>query len=126
MFDCLETSVECMGQASCKCVFVFKDSEQQGEVEVPGIIGMNILGDLMGLLMAHKEVTKLNRHRVSGEDACVKRVLANTQRETKNIAPIGRIGYVKVAGCKKVTILPYTWVIVQGCCQTPVKSHCQA
>lgn len=106
-------------------VFIFKDSEQQGEVGVPGIVGMNILGDLMGLLMTCKEVTKLSRHRVSGEDACVT-VLAATQRQTNNIAPAGRIGYVKVAGCKTVTIQPYTWVIgVKRCCQTPVKSHYQ-
>lgn len=103
-------------------VNVYKDSEQQGNLGVPGIIGMNILADLM----AHKEVTKLNLHRVSGEDACVKMVLANTQRETNNIAPTGGLGNVKVAGCKKVTIRPYTWVIVQGCCRTLVKSHCQA
>lgn len=123
---CLETDVECMGQTLCnKCVFVLKDPEQSGEVGVPGIVGMNILGDLKGLLGTHKEVTKLDRHRGLRENACVRRVLATIEKETNYIAPSGRIGYVKVAGRRKVTIPPYTQVIVQGRCRTPIKSQCQ-
>lgn len=62
---CLYADVECLGmKLPGKCVFILRDkaatSEERGAV--PGILGMNVLGDLRSLFSGLNGVQTMNRH----------------------------------------------------------------
>lgn len=125
LVGCLGAEVECMGTSvGTKCIFVLKDEGPDvGETKgLPGILGMNVLSELTNLFVAADGATKVGKY--CGAEAKVHRVLANIRKEAGALGRSDRIGYVKVAGRKTVTIPPLSERILEGRCGVhPKTSH---
>ena len=114
---CLEADIECMGKLlKGLCVFVLKDScsgkEERGKA--PGILGMNVIGELKGFLTGFKGIKKLDRGTPQPGHASLRRILATMEEEEWGVGPNGWMGFVKVAGKRAVTIPPFSEKVIEG------------
>ncbi|XP_041958650.1 uncharacterized protein cuzd1.1 [Alosa sapidissima] len=125
---CLEADIECMGKVlRGRCVFVLKDSCSSAKERkaVPGILGMNVVGELKGLFTDFKGIKKLDRGTAKTGEASLSRVLATIEEGERCVGPSGWIGYVKVAGKRAVTIPPFSEKVIEGRCRIPPKVKCK-
>ena len=102
-------------------VFVLKDScsgkEERGKA--PGILGMNVIGELKGFLTGFKGIKKLDRVTPQPGHASLRRILATMEEEERCVGPNGWMGFVKVAGKRAVTIPPFSEKVIEGRCRIP-------
>lgn len=116
---CLYAEIECFGRKfPRKCIFVIRDCPGLPEKEsVPGLVGMNILGEVYSLFAGVDGIQK--KHKVLFDNGGLRRILAAVGREEQCSGPSGRMGFVKVAGREPVVIPPYSEMVVRGSCGMP-------
>lgn len=125
---CLYTDIECFGKRlTGKCVFVLRDAATSGKgsSEVPGILGMNVLGDLRDLFHDIQGVRMMDRHKHPAGVGSLRRVLVEMAKEEQYVGPRGEMGFVKVAGRQAVVVPPLSEVVIEGRCRVPPKVQCQ-
>lgn len=108
-------------------MFFFYERESNGtELKgLPGIVRMNVLGELKNLFMTTKDMKKIDRYGHGVKEAKVQQVLANIKMQTEALSCGDRIGFVKVAGKQAITIPPFSERVLEGCCRIPSKVSCQ-
>jgi len=91
---CLYADVECLGmKLPGKCVLVLRDdaagSEERGAV--PGILGMNILGDLRNIFSGLDGMQAMNRHKQVTRNMNMWRIFAEIEREKQYCGLAGKM-----------------------------------
>lgn len=64
IIGCLYTDIECLGkELQGKCEFVLHDRKEDRKDGAPGILGMNVLGELRSLFVGFEGVKRMDRHK---------------------------------------------------------------
>lgn len=125
IIGCLYADIECLGKKlPGKCVFVLRD-ETDNTGGTPGILGMNVLGELRSLFTGLDGVQQMERHGQRSGGASLHRVFVEMGKEEQLVDRNGRIGFVKVGGRRAVIIPPRSETVIAGRCRVSPKIKCQ-
>ncbi|KAJ8401402.1 hypothetical protein AAFF_G00386330 [Aldrovandia affinis] len=85
----LYADIECMGEKVLgKCVFVLRDHPiNEAEKRVPGILGMNVLGDLRSLFSGVEGAQMMDRSKMCSTSASLRRVISSLVKEEQLVGP---------------------------------------